>query len=86
MKTMRILSARNSCPKRWIFGTRTRIAPDISIILGAILFLSLFGRESFAQGIGISETSITPDASAILELQSTSCLVIPLPLDITYKV
>lgn len=42
-----------------------------------IFFLSLFllmigGQQSFAQGVGISESSITPDASSILELRSAS--------------
>lgn len=35
-----------------------------------ILLLIFGGRESFAQGVGISESSITPNASAILELSS----------------
>ena len=33
--------------------------------------MSLFGAEAFAQGIGISEASITPNANSILELRST---------------
>ena len=41
----------------------------IAIVM--ILFLSFLGRESFAQGVGISESTITPDANAILELRST---------------
>lgn len=36
-----------------------------------ILLLILGGRESYAQGVGIGETSITPHASSILELRST---------------
>ncbi len=71
MKTLRTSAARNSCTIRRIFGMRTRISPDTFIILAIILFLSLFGRESFAQGIGISESSITPNANSILELRST---------------
>ncbi len=40
----------------------------------ALLFalLCLMNVQSFAQGVGISESSITPDASAILELRSTT--------------
>ena len=40
------------------------------LILTAIL--CLMNVQSFAQGVGISESSITPDASAILELRSTT--------------
>ncbi len=40
----------------------------------ALLFalLCLMNVQSFAQGVGISESSISPDASAILELRSNS--------------
>ncbi|MFZ4620521.1 MAG: hypothetical protein ACOYNS_08175 [Bacteroidota bacterium] len=40
----------------------------------ALLFalLCLMNVQTFAQGVGISESSITPDASAILELRSAS--------------
>jgi hypothetical protein len=40
------------------------------LMLTAIL--CLMNVQSFAQGVGISESSITPDASAILELRSTT--------------
>lgn len=72
MKAMRTSMAKKSCRKRWIFGVRTRIAPDKSIILAVILFLSLFGQKSFAQGVGISESRITPDLTVILELRYSS--------------
>jgi hypothetical protein len=49
----------------------TWIASGTWILFPIIFFMSLFGRELFAQGIGISESSITPDAHAILELRST---------------
>ncbi|OFY07649.1 MAG: hypothetical protein A2W99_15080 [Bacteroidetes bacterium GWF2_33_16] len=38
----------------------------------AMLFLTLASFVSFGQGVGISETTITPDNSAILELRSIS--------------
>jgi hypothetical protein len=40
------------------------------LMLTAIL--CMMNVQSFAQGVGISESSITPDASAILELRSTT--------------
>ncbi|HEY9166168.1 MAG TPA: hypothetical protein VIS48_08420 [Candidatus Kryptonia bacterium] len=42
------------------------------LLVEAGLFLILFGRISFAQGVGISETTITPDPTAILELRYSS--------------
>ena len=72
MNTMRTSSARNSCANKMTYGVQTYIAPHKTIIPAIILLLSLFGRESFAQGVGISESAITPDATAILELRSTT--------------
>ncbi|MEI7420496.1 MAG: hypothetical protein WCK18_00315 [Prolixibacteraceae bacterium] len=46
-------------------------APFRIFVIAMILFLSFLGTESFAQGVGISESAITPDANAILELRST---------------
>lgn len=37
-----------------------------------IILLLLLNVQSFAQGVGISESSITPDPTAILELRSTT--------------
>src|SRR5450759_2373522 len=51
---------------------RTIIAPSGIILFIVILFWILGGQKSFAQGVGISEASITADPSAILELKWTS--------------
>ncbi len=72
MKTMRTLSARNSCAKRKIFGAQTRIAPFKTILLVAGFLFVLLSPVTYAQGVGISEIAITPDASAVLELRSTT--------------
>src|SRR6056297_818518 len=42
-----------------------------SLAFMAILFLTLGLQNTFGQGVGISETSINPHESAILELRST---------------
>ncbi|MFA6542498.1 MAG: hypothetical protein WCT99_12940 [Bacteroidota bacterium] len=39
--------------------------------MGVIFLIIAAGNSAAAQGVGISETSITPNASAILELRST---------------
>src|SRR5450759_3358212 len=51
-------------------GKRTIIAPSGIILFIVILFWILGGQKSFAQGVGISEASITPDTWSILELRS----------------
>ncbi|MEI6577704.1 MAG: hypothetical protein WCO63_16125, partial [Bacteroidota bacterium] len=71
MKTKRSSSARNSCIKERTQGQRILLRPGSLMILTTILLMSLFGAEAFAQGIGISEASITPNANSILELRST---------------
>jgi hypothetical protein len=71
MKKIQISSARKSCTNKLTFGMLTNIIPNKFIILGVILFLSLFNQQLFAQ-VGISESSITPDATAILELRYSS--------------
>ena len=53
-------------------GKRTIIAPSGIILFIVILFWIFGGQKSFAQGVGISEASITADPSAILELKWTS--------------
>ncbi len=53
---------------RWLTGNLT----PFGIILIIVIFFSVIGgQKSFSQGVGISEVSITPDASSILELRST---------------
>jgi hypothetical protein len=42
-----------------------------ALLFPAILALLTGGQDLFSQGVGISETPITPDASSILELRST---------------
>ncbi|MEA2105261.1 MAG: hypothetical protein U9P82_00845, partial [Bacteroidota bacterium] len=42
-----------------------------SLSFMAMLFLTLGLQNTFGQGVGISESSITPDPSSILELRST---------------
>ena len=71
MKAIRIFLAGNSFRKRKIFGVESHRVRRALIFPAILLFLALCGQESFAQGIGISESSITPDAHAILELRST---------------
>lgn len=53
-------------------GKRTIIAPSGIVLFIMILFWIFGGQKSFAQGVGISEASITPDPSAILELKYSS--------------
>ena len=40
-------------------------------LLFVVMLISSGGQDLFAQGVGISDVSITPDASSILELRST---------------
>jgi len=42
------------------------------IILAVIVFLFFFLNETFSQNVGIGETFVNPDPSALLELQSSS--------------
>jgi hypothetical protein len=41
------------------------------LLFPAVLAIITGGQDLFSQGVGISETPITPDASSILELRST---------------
>ena len=51
---------------------RFKSISQIKLVLVIItLFLVFSGQNIFAQGVGISEISIVPDASSILELRST---------------
>jgi hypothetical protein len=73
MNILRTTTARISYAKKMTLGMQNRIVPHRSIILAAILFLSLYGRESFAQGVAIGESGTpSPNANAILDLQSAS--------------
>jgi hypothetical protein len=46
--------------------------PTSFALILMVFFTILSSQQSFSQGVGISEVSITPDASSILELQSTA--------------
>ncbi len=65
MKTIKM----KSIPIVSINTSRSRLWTVLSVLFISLLLLN--GR-SFAQGVGISESTITPDASAILELRSAS--------------
>ena len=52
-------------------GKRKYFAPSGIILFMVILFSIFGGQKSFGQGVGISEVSITPNSSSILELRST---------------
>ena len=53
-------------------GKRKIIAPYGIVLFIVILFGIISGQKTFGQGVGISETSIAPDPSSILELKWTS--------------
>ncbi|MEN6355379.1 MAG: hypothetical protein ABFD02_18190, partial [Bacteroidales bacterium] len=72
METTRNTSSWISCKRRWQTGKRVFLTPSGIVLFIVILFGILSGQQSFAQGVGISETSISPDPSSILELKWTS--------------
>ena len=72
MKTTRNTSSGIFIPARWQRGKRTVLAPSGIVLFIMILFWIVGGQNAFSQGVGISETSIAPDASSILELRWTS--------------
>jgi len=69
MKTIRKNNAKSE--RSGFFKSYFKISPFIIIIFIMIFFSFLTSGYVFSQGVGISEASITPDASAILELRST---------------
>lgn len=71
MDTIRTTSSRKSRIDRCHLGRPESIAHRRIVVCIVILLLILGGGESYAQGVGISEISITPAASSILELRST---------------
>ena len=71
MKTTRNTSSAIFTIRRWQTGKRALFAPSGIVLFIMILFLTLSGQKSFGQGVGISEVSIVPDGSSILELRST---------------
>ncbi|NOQ25293.1 MAG: hypothetical protein GQ564_08015, partial [Bacteroidales bacterium] len=58
--------------KRWQIERLTGISQLKIIFIFIILFSVLGGQKIFAQGVGISETTIVPHISAILELSHTA--------------
>ncbi len=69
-------SIRSTSLKTWVIG-RCQPQRQGSFARNAIFpfllasFLMISSQNAFAQGVGISESTITPDGSAILELRST---------------
>ena len=71
MKTTRKTSSGVSWKRRWQTGKRALFAPSGIVLFIVILFGIIGGQKSFGQGVGISETLISPDPSAILDLRYT---------------
>ncbi len=71
MKTTRNSSSGILSMRRWQTGKRLIVAPSGIVLFIVILFWTLGGRISYGQGVGISESSIVPQSSSILELRST---------------
>jgi hypothetical protein len=71
MKTTRNTSSGLSRKRRWQTGKRAQFAPSVIVLFIMIFFWTLGGRISLGQGVGISESSITPDTWSILELRSS---------------
>jgi hypothetical protein len=70
MKTTRNTSS-GILRRRWQTGKRKFIAP-LGIVLFIMIIFSVFtGEKSYSQGVGISESSIVPNGSSVLELRST---------------
>ena len=71
MKTTRNTSSVISRIRRWQTGKSAGFAPSGIVLFIVILLWIIGGRSSFSQGVGISEVSIVPNSTSILELQST---------------
>ena len=71
MKTIRNASSGITGIRKWSSGLQASITSSGIVTGMVIFFLIICGQKSFSQGVGISEISITPDASSILELRST---------------
>ena len=70
MDTLIGTSGRISIQKNMKTGKKALRLKSLAFM--AILFLTLGLQNTFGQGVGISETSINPHESAILELRSTA--------------
>ncbi|MGA1978458.1 MAG: hypothetical protein ABSG89_11470, partial [Bacteroidales bacterium] len=53
-------------------GKRISVGRFKIVLCTVLLILACWNQKTFGQGVGISETSITPDPSSILELRWTS--------------
>jgi hypothetical protein len=71
METTRNTSSGNNGGRRWHKGKRTTTVTSGIVLFILILFTICGGQKSFSQGVGISEVSITPNSTSILELRST---------------
>ena len=67
-------TTRNTSSEYWVGNGRQESglsAPSGIVLFIVILFWIPGGQKSFGQGVGISESSIVPHSSSILELRST---------------
>ncbi|MDP4209389.1 MAG: hypothetical protein Q8928_11310, partial [Bacteroidota bacterium] len=71
MNTIRNSSSINTSIERWNIRKQAKYALSGIVWITAFLLSILNCQNSLAQGVGISETTITADNSAILELKST---------------
>jgi hypothetical protein len=74
METKRNTSSSGErCKRRWQEGKRRFFTPFRIVLFIMVLFGIMGGERAFAQvkGVGISESSIVPDSSSILELRSS---------------
>ncbi|TAL64911.1 MAG: hypothetical protein EPN88_10340, partial [Bacteroidetes bacterium] len=71
MKTTRNTSSWIFRTQRWQRGKRAQFARSVIVLFIVILFGIIGGQRSFGQGVGISESSIVPNSSSILELRSS---------------
>jgi hypothetical protein len=71
MKTTRNTSSPIFRIGRWQTGPGAFFASSRIVLLMMILLWIIGGRTSFGQGVGISETSIVPNSSSVLELRSS---------------
>lgn len=85
MNTIPAISLLNSLIEGWRFIAERYLVPVNTVRYGAIVLTILCVHESFAQGVGISESSFTPDPTAILELKSTLRGLLPPRMTVTQR-
>jgi hypothetical protein len=71
MKITVELTVRSKFKKSSFFGAFSYFKPGVETFSILIICMLLVGKVSLGQGIGISESAITADVHAILELRST---------------